>query len=76
MTDGQFRIRDGVVGVVEQIRRLPSRYEWRSLSDDHKFRALYEAISLLEEQSQTIYGALHERIRELEQAMARVQEGP
>jgi hypothetical protein len=61
--------------VVDQMRRLPPRFEWASLSDDRKFRALYEAIILLEEQSQQIYGALLDRIKDLEQAMTRIQEG-
>jgi hypothetical protein len=75
MTDGRFRVRDGVVDVVDQMRRLPPRFEWTSLSDDNKFRALYEAIILLEEQCQQSYGTLYDRIKELEQAMARIQEG-
>jgi hypothetical protein len=62
--------------VVEQMRRLPSRYEWGSLSDDLKFRALYEAITLHEEQSQQIHGTLLGRIEELERQIALIQDEP
>jgi hypothetical protein len=47
-------------------RNLPPRYEWRSLSDDDKFRALYEAISGLDDLVRDIYSDFRSRFEDLE----------
>ena len=60
--------------MLRHMPELPPRYEWNSLSDDHKLRSLYEAVKRLEEMIGQIHTHLNHEVEDLGRRISSLEE--